>query len=415
MQMKKVLVISYHTPPLAGAGSFRTLKFVKYLRDFGYDCSILSVAGSKFAPVDKTLLEGLPKSVNIYRSKSIESKIMAWGPSKLGMSSKLMLLPDEYVGWYPFAMRKVREIIRREEFDLIYATAPPYTALLIGCSTKELIKKPLVVDFRDPWTQNIGLSYPSMVHRSIDETLERKVVHHSDGIIITTEPNRAIFMEKYKEIPSERCVTLTNGYDPEDFLGIINHPGDKFTISHIGSLYGSRSPGVFLSALRDCANMRPSLMNDIQINLVGKTSKEFWNLAKEYGMDQVVHETGYVSHAEAIQFMIDASVLLLVIGGGQENVGVLTGKVFEYIASRKPILSLAPVNGAASDLIAKTRTGTTLEPSDAVGIQNAILNYYDMWKSGSLSISPDISEIEKYDRRKLTGSLAKLFDRVIGG
>lgn len=403
-------MISYHFPPLSGAGVFRTSKFVKYLPDFGWQPIVLSVKKSKFAPVDDFLLEEISDIIKVYRTNTIESKIYAGGASYLGINPKWYQIPDIYFGWFPFALQKAKEVVKKEQPSAIYSTSPPVTSHLVAVLLKKKTGLPWVADFRDPWTQNFNLSYPSKTHKIIEERLEHKVAEYADKIISVTEPYRSDFIKKYSDISPEKCVTITNGYDSDDFKNVKVKKSNKFTIDYVGFFHGKQSPIFFLEALRNAIRERETLESDIEVKFVGRKSKEYLNIANKYGLNKIVREIGYVSHKEAINYMVDSTCLLLVVGLGKGSKGVFTGKIFEYISSRTPIIATVPIDGVAANLIRETNTGVVVNTDNVDGIKSAILDFYDRWKKGELKIEPDGKIIRKYDRKELTKKLAGLFD-----
>lgn len=403
-------MISYHFPPLAGAGVFRTLKFVKYLPGFDWQPIILSINKSKFVPEDETLIEEIPKLVKIYRTNTIESKIYTWGPSFIGINPKWYQIPDAFLGWLPFALSKAKEVVKKEKPSVIYSTSPPATSHLIAMLLKEKTGLPWVADFRDPWTDFFTTSYPTKIHRNIEEHLEHKVAKYADKIILNTEPNRIGFLKNYPDISPKKCITIMNGYDPDDFKNIEIKKSAKFTITHTGTFVGRRSPTFFLEALRNAIRERETLKRDMEVTFVGRLPREYWNIANKYGLNEIVKEGGYVSHEKAIKYMVDSTCLLLVKLLGKGSEGLLPGKIFEYIASGTPIIATVPTDSIAADLIKETNTGKVINTNDVDGIKNAILDFYDKWKNNKLTMDQNWDVIKKYSRKELTIKLANIFN-----
>ena len=410
--MKKVLMIAYHFPPIAGGGVFRTLKFTKYLPDFNWQPIVLSVKKSKFSQVDETLLGEIPDAAKVHRTNTVESKIHRWGASFIGINPKWYQIPDAFLGWLPFALLKAKQIIKKEKPDVIYSTSPTVISHLVAMMLKKETDLPWVADFRDPWTQNFNINYPTKIHKKIDGYLEHKVAKYADEIISVTEPIKIDFIKQYKDILPEKCIVITNGYDSDDFKNIKIKKSDKFTISHIGSFYGNVSPAFFLEGVKNAIKERKSLEKDIEILFIGRASKENWGIANEYELGEVVREIGYSSHEKAIQYMTDSTCLLLIIGLGKKSRLLFSGKIFEYIASGTSIIATVPTDGVAANLIRETNTGTVVNTDDVDGIKNAILDFHDKWKEGKLKIEPDWDIIEKYSRKELTKKLANVFDDV---
>lgn len=391
------------------------MKFVKYLPCYGWNPTVVSVSRSKFSSTDNSLLKEIPEQSKTIRTRSLESKVMAYAPSHFGLSSKLYMVPDEMISWYPFALSQAIKVVRNDTINVIYSTAPPYTSLLIGASLKRRTGLPLVIDFRDPWTQNPEMSYPSHFHQKIDEKMEKKVLALADRILVSTDINRDDLLAKYPEIPPEKCITMTNGFDPGDFEGVEVKASGKFRISHTGSFYGRQSPEFFLQAVNRAIEECKELANDLEIIFAGRSSKEYWDLAKKYGLEGILVEHGYVSHHKAIEILMSSSCLLLIIGLGDRSNSVYTGKIFEYMASGVPIIATVPTEGASAKLIKDSGTGVVVDTEDVDSIKEAVLQHYRSWKAHSLTINTDWSIVNSYDRKKQTKQLADIFNELAEG
>jgi len=411
--MKKVLLVAYHYPPLSGGGVFRTLKFTKYLPEFGYQPHVLTVKNPMYGTKDPTLISEIPPEAKVYRTFSFEHRILR-APRLLDINLKWFHIPDENIGWLPFAVRRGEKIIKKERIGVVYATAPLYTSLLIGCLLKKKTGKPLVVDYRDPWTQNVFVKYPTKFHRKIEEKMETFVLATADHIIATTEPMKRKLVEKYPFIKG-KIDTITNGFDPEDFKNLTaKKDKEKFVITYTGSLYGLRTGKQFFMALKELIEEKPELQTKIQVLLAGLTSKQVVFLIKEFGLKNVVKLLGYKSHQESLKLMANADILLLIIASEEAydtKTGplMIPGKVFEYLGAKRPILAIAPL-GNAADVISSTKTGVIVPPRNTGVIAEAIFKLFQDWKSGTLKVAE--SDVSEYDRKVLTQKLAKVFQQV---
>jgi glycosyltransferase involved in cell wall biosynthesis len=296
----------------------------------------------------------------------------------------------------------------------VYATAPMYTSLLIGCLLKKKTGKPLIVDYRDPWTQNVFVKYPTKFHRKIEEKMETFVLATADYIIATTEPMKRKLVEKYPFIKG-KIDTITNGFDPEDFKNLtVKKDKEKFVITYTGSLYGLRTGKQFFMALKKLIEEKPELQTKIQVLLAGSPSKQVAFLIEEFGLKNVVKLLGYKSHQESLKLMANADVLLLIMSSAEAydaKTGplMIPGKVFEYLGAKRPILAIAP-RGDATDIISSTKTGVIVPPRNTGVIAQAIFKLFQDWKSGTLKVVE--SAVSEYDRKVLTQKLAKVFQQV---
>ncbi len=404
--MKKVLMIAYYFPPIGGPGVQRTLGYVRYLREFGWEPLILTVDKSTRCNIkDESLLKEIPEGIKIEQTSH---KYFPWG-----IRAVLHKIPDEFSGWLPFTYLKALEIMKKNNYDVIYTTGPPQTAHLIGYLLKKKTGKPLVVDFRDEWTQNPFSKY-GFFYRDINQWLEKKVLQSADAIIsvsegITKGLKTLINDEKNK------FHTITNGYDGSDFSSYKPKEtySDKFKITYIGSFYGgypsgSRYPHLFFKIIGELLKENKINKNDLKIVKVGDMER----IDPEIPEENIEH-VGYVPHNEVFKYLENTAVLLLVVQTKKGMELAYTGKIFEYINSKKPILALVPEEGVAADLIRKTNTGIVVNPDDVEGITKAILDLYNKWKNKDLKIEPNMDIIKEYDRKNLTKKLAQIFDELI--
>ena len=408
--LKKVLIVAYHYPPLGGGGVFRTLKFTKYLPKFGYQPYVLTVKNPMYGTKDPTLLKEIPPEVKIFRTFSFEHRILR-APRLLKISLKWFYIPDENIGWLPFAVPAGTKIIKKENIDLIYATSPLWTSLLIGFLLKKKTKKPLVIDFRDPWTDNPFTEYPTKIHESIEIKMEEKILTHSDYIITAGDLIKNSLIKRLPFV-KQKIEAITNGFDPDDFKNLkIRKQTNKFRIIHVGSIYGLLTAKSFLLALKELTEEKTNLREKIEIIFVGNYGKETSILVKKFGLEDIVKLIGYVPHKKCLELMLNSQALLLLITvEGPRGEGILTGKLFEYLASRKPIIAIAPENGAAANIIKSLKAGTVISPWNTLLIKNTIFEFYEQWKEGKLSRIT--SNITKYDRRFLTQRLTQIFEKV---
>jgi len=409
--LKKVLIVAYHYPPLGGGGVFRTLKFTKYLPKFGYQPYVLTVKNPMYGTKDPTLLKEVRPEVKIFRTFSFEHRILR-APRLLKISLKWFYIPDENIGWLPFAVPAGAKIIKKENIDLIYATSPVWTSLLIGFLLKKKTKKPLVIDFRDPWTDSPFTVYPTKIHESIEIKMEEKILTHADYIITAGDLIKNGLIKRHPFV-KQKIEVVPNGFDPDDFKNLkIHEQTNKFRITYTGSIYGVRTAKPFLLALKKLTEKKSYLREKLEVIFVGNYGDETSLLVKKFGLEDIVKLVRYVSHRECIELMVNSHALLLLITSKDpREEGTLPGKLFEYLASRRPVLAIAPENGAAAQIIRSLEAGAIISPDNIQFVKQTIFEFYKKWEQGRLSrITSDISV---YNRRFLTRRLSRVFEKVI--
>jgi glycosyltransferase involved in cell wall biosynthesis len=276
------------------------------------------------------------------------------------------------------------------------------------------LQLPWVADFRDPWMENPFIKFPTKFHRQINGHLEHSVFCEADRVILNTDASRDRYRIKYSSLPADRMITIPNGYDEPD-LAIKKQPNrveSVFTVAHIGSLYQkTRSSEFFLRALYNSIRDKKIPAGKIKIRFIGSIDKETRGLVRQFNLDDNIEIRGYLPHHKALEEIYTADLLLLIPSYGSGAELFVPAKIYEYLASRKPILCLADP-GACADLILRSRSGYTVPPTDPIKIADKLGEMYHLWENGELIIDPDMDLISIFECRKLTGRLAALLTEV---
>ncbi len=451
--MHTVLVISYHFPPIGGARTRRTLKFLKYLPKFQWQPVVLTAKTANLFAFNASSVEKIPEDVAIYRANDLSSRIQRLRGLALNESSerltspvrlerspmlkrglrgvlsllkKWLAIPDPLiVFWVPFAICKGLLVFRYERIDLIYATAPPFSNHIVAVALKWLTQTPVVTDFRDAWVTNPmrTLRLP-LARRRVELQVERGVIRHSDLVVSTTDGMRQDFHTRYPQERDQKFALVSNGYDREDELRATAAPCDapdhKMRIIHTGNMTPERSPLCFLESLLELLDYRPELKDQIEVVFVGES--EFFldgyqldDYLNAYALHEVVKLPGYVSRSEAMQYQTHADILLLLIGVVPKE-HILTygiaSKLYDYMLSKKPIMTLAD-QGPVSEIVERTNMGVVIEPSDVDSMKAYLSHMFDQFMQGQLNVVPNQDEIDKYDVQLLSENLAGLFETCL--
>ncbi len=398
---------------MGGSGVQRSVKFVKNLRYFDYEPIVLTRETANMPVRDETLMKDIPGGVKIFRTKAYEAPELGGILRIPGKVLGKITIPDSAFFWYKAAKKKALGIIESEKPDVIYSTSAPYSDHLLGLYLKKKTGLKWVADFRDEWTNNpYTLDSPyNPIRTNIEKKLENRVVTTADRLIANSSVMRRNFI-KNNGLSGENFFVIPNGYDREDFerLDLSAPKNKKFTLVYTGALYGRRKPDVFFSALSELIKENKIDKNKINVQLIGNYHRDKLQAQIDgFGLRGVVEIIGYVPHDECIKRQLSADSLLLIEGGGRGADAFYTGKVFEYMNTGRPVLSLLP-EGVAKELVERSRIGIVSETSDKDGAKKNLLRYYTDWTQGALTFEGDRKVIEQYERKVLTKKLADIFD-----
>ncbi len=441
---QKVLIISYQFPPLCSSGVHRTLKFIRYLRDYDWEPVVLTAKPECYQDdLDNDLFSKVPAGVQVFRTPVVRifdalsnlrktasgkgdrtSPIEHKGGSAqnadgfLGKLKKFVVtmgtIPDNENGWLIHALPSARRITRDQDITAIYSTGQPWTAHLIAMLLKMVSSKPWVADFRDPWTLNPYRNRYPWVREGIERLLEAMVIRRADRVIANTKQLAHEFAKRYPQHQA-KLVTITNGYDPADFDDL--HPatnrsvnGRPLTLAHTGTFFRKRNPVNFLKGLSQSIERGLIPKDGIEVNFIGRGLDNFDipNLIEELNLTDTVALCGYKPHPECLAAQRDSDVLLVIQPDTQLQV---PAKLYEYVRIGRPTLALT-VDGATSDLIRTHQLGYVADADNIDAICEALTELYQQYRLKALPTRLASNSVEEFDVRHLTGQLAEQLNEV---
>ena len=421
-QIRNVLVIAYYFPPLGLSGVQRTLKFVKYLPQFGWQPTVLTVTPTGYYAQDYTLLEELHSHhIEVERVGSLDPNRLFRKKGVVKMPSEkwrkiftfisdMFFIPDNKIGWKRKALKVANKLFEKKNFDVIFATAPPFTDFLIGMELHKKFQKPLVIDYRDPWHEYPYKYYPTPMHKLWNYKLEKKVLRASSRILVTGRRTKELILKRFKYLRYNDVTILSHGYDPADFEidpKIHVEKSKRMRFAHAGVFYGDRTPKHFLQALKEVVTSRPQLKDQIELVLIGNLQDEYVNIIKSLGLEGNVTITGYLDHRHCIEYLKSADVLWLTLNNDKQS----PGKLYEYLGLRKPILGCVP-EGFIRQTLEEAGGCMIIQPTDVKGIAEAIVQLYGLYRANRLP-APKEEVIQKYNRIELTNGLSKIFGFLV--
>ncbi len=408
---RDAVFVAYNFPPHGGGGVQRSLKFVKYLPEFGWRPTVLTSSVDSGGIRDATLLEEIPRGTELHRVSApsirrLQARSENWKLGKpLSLLNLLLQVPDADLLWALNARRPLERIICEKHPELIYTTSGPYSSHVLGLWATSRYRIPWFADFRDPWSKNLVLPYlPG--YRAINRMLERRVLAKANRVACVSQPWLDDLQANLGR-EAGKFVLLPNGYDEAD-VRPLPFPEDleKFTLTHLGSFYRNRRPFQLLEAVEDLLSRRRIPTSQLRIVFVGKN-------ARKYVPSRTPFEThDYVPHRELERFRQVTNAFLLILDTSARNRGNYSGKIYEFLAANRPILAIVPRTGVAHQLIEETRTGVAVS-GDKTEIANAIERLYLQWKDGNSAWNPNWKVIHQYQRRKITRRLAEEFNRLV--
>ncbi len=420
--LRKVLVIAYYFPPMGLSGVQRTAKFVKYLPNYGWKPTVLTVGTTGYYAMDQSLLTEVEHAgVEIVRASSLDANQLFKKQGVVKMPSERMrkilqfcgdsvFFPDTKIGWKSRAVAAATHLLKRESFDLIFATAPPQTDFLVARELKQQFKIPLVLDYRDAWLEYPFKYYPTPLHRYVHYRMEKSVLKAADKIIVTLRSVKESILKHYLALDFQDVVIIPQGYDPEDLeAGLAPRPAHrkKLRIAHAGTFYAGRTPAVLLQALHNIFQASPQLRGRIELTLIGNARAEDQLLVNRLGLQNDVNFTGYLEHKECVKQLMDSDILWFILDNPYQS----PGKLYEYIGTRKPILA-SVVEGHVKQLILESKAGICLPLNDGGAHEQALLEMFAHYERNDLKMVP-AEFARRYNRLQLTGELARQFETLM--
>jgi len=410
--------VTMYFPPSGGGGVQRPLKLATHLPELGIETHVLAPDDSKWIHRDDELPP--PTLAWVHRARYIGPKGRKPAEELHGrhglellrkqasLAGRRLLMPDENVTWNLTAIPAAISIVKREGIDVVVTTSPPSSVHLIGAAVKRAAGIPWVADLRDSLVAHPHRRAESMFVRakeSGEHVVARLVARRADAIVAVSD---AIAEELREREPKGLVEMIANGSDFDDFAGLVRQPSERLRIVHAGSFFGKRDPKPFLTALAR------SGLEDVVVRFLGDFRSVDREWADTLELGDRLELIPYAPRRRSLELQRDSEALLLLIpeAGGRGR-GVLSGKVFEYLAAERPILALVPPDGAAAELIRETGAGVVVAPEDVEGIVEALRSLHARWRAGELEEAPLAEEWRaKVSRRARVEEFARLLEQV---
>ncbi|MBO5814785.1 MAG: glycosyltransferase family 4 protein [Bacteroidales bacterium] len=436
--MKRVLIISYYWPPTGGSGVQRWVKFAKYLPSEGWQPVIYTPENPEQLAVDESLAAEVPEAAEVVKTRIIEpyelykKLLRRSGHSKeavevnpVNAQNKSLLQkaamwvrgnlfrPDPRCLWIGPSVRFLKKYLSEHPVDLIVSTGPPQSMHMIGLKLSRETGLPWIADFRDPWTKIFYFKHLSMTPATErwHKKMEKMVLDEASAVVAVSP----LVQQEFQAMTDTPVELITNGFDECDFPSdpcteAYGGASKEFTITHTGLFAADGNPTVLWDVLAEKCQTDEAFRKLLRIKLIGKTDDQILKALKDRGLESSLINMGYQTHSVAVEQQRLASVLILPLRKEPEYRAVLPGKLFEYLASQRPILGIGQPDGAMAMIVKETRTGTVIDWNDKEGISQYIEKCWERHLEGRLS--SDGADLSRFTRRSLTRRMAGLFESV---
>lgn len=437
--MKRVLIISYYWPPTGGSGVQRWVKFTKYLPEEGWQPVVYTPENPEQLAVDHSLTAEIPPQAEIIKTRITEpyelykkflrrsghsNEAVEVNPVNAQNKSPMQKIamwirgnffrPDPRCLWINPSVRFLEKYLREHPVDLIVSTGPPQSMHMIGMKLARKTGLPWIADFRDPWTKIFYFKHLSMTKATEKwhKKMEKKVLDNASAVVAVSP----LVQQEFQAMTRTPVELITNGFDECDFaadkcLEAAGGPEKEFVITHTGLFASDGNPEILWEVLAEKCRKDEKFRKLLRIKLVGKTDKQIISAIRKEGMEENLIDMGYQDHAAAIHEQRTASLLILPLRKEPEYKAVLPGKLFEYLASWRPVLGIGQPDGAMSMILDKTKTGVVLNWDDKASISRYINLCWENHLKGELTVED--ADLSQFSRRELTRRMVGLFERLI--
>jgi hypothetical protein len=420
-QMFKVLVISYYFPPMGLSGVQRVLKFVKYMKDYNWEPTVITTGNPKYYSYDKYLYDEAENlKIRILRTEHFNPDSIFSDLKNPKMSAEFIrkiksricqtfFIPDNKKGWSKKVFFIAKNLLEKEKFDIIFVSGPPFSSFIVAAKLSQMFDISLFVDYRDLWTNNPFGFIPSPLHKYLHKKKEYYVLKTADKIITVNRKIKEKIINTFKFLNYEDVMIIPHGYDIADFANVTPEPklNSKLKLLFTGVFYEYFTPKYFLKAFKELTIERPDVAENIELHFAGQLRKENKKIIRKLGLIAYIKDHGLLDHEANIKKIISSDILWFMVGRDKNSDSISTGKLFEYIGSGKPIIACVP-DGAAKSAAQEYGAAFITEPDDIIHIKETLIEVYNLYKEGNLP-KPKVEFVDKHRRDFLTEQLTKQF------
>lgn len=432
--MKKVLIISYYWPPSGGISVLRSLKIAKHLRLHGWEPVVFTPENADYSTIDQDNFKDVPEGIEILKIPTIEPfKLFKWftglkkdanlnnvlsaHDKKMGFAYKFSVwvrsnffIPDARAMWIQPSVKFLLKYLKENPVDAIFTDGPPHTNTRIATILKQKTGIPWLSDYQDPWSQVDYFQELILTDWGLKKHLkqEQEAFAAADKITIVSPT----WKKDLESIGAKNVEVLYWGYDPDDYtnIKIDENIQRKFSMVHAGVMGFDRNPKLLFEAIKELSNEAEGFKENFELILIGQVDQAVQQSIADAGIVDLVSYTGSIKRQKALNAIFSAQTLLLLLNQQPNAMGRVPGKLFEYLASKRPIINLGPNNSDVSKLLEKTKAGNSFEYADKESIKSYIKEKYELYKSGTNNSLE--SKIEDYTHNNITSKIANYLNEI---
>lgn len=423
--MFKVLVVAFYFPPMGLSKLQRALKFVKYMKEFNWEPTVLTTGEVKYFAYDEYLLKEINQSnikivrvgdkeykagFSIIRIKKLRRELFRKILNRLGQT---FFIPDIKISWAKKAYAKAEELLKENEFDAVFVTGPPFSIMHVFSQLKKKYNIPLIVDYRDQWYRGYFSFYPTPIHRLLHKKWEYNALRAADRIIVSNRKIKENILNTYQFLTFNDVVIITNSFDIENInqAKILPKTSRRMILTFSGIFMIYNTPKYFLKAFKEISVEQPEVAKNIELHFLGFLRNENHRKVKKLNLQEFVYDHGFVNHQESFSRILNSDVLWVVISKKKNIDAILPGKIYEYFASKKPIIGCVP-DGATKIVLQEYPASYICKPNDVAEIKATILKVYEHYKENKF---PKVEDefLENFRSDILTEKLTKEFQFLV--
>ncbi|WP_448520387.1 glycosyltransferase [Rhodoflexus sp.] len=432
--MKKVLIISYYWPPSGGIGVLRCLKIAKYLRQYGWEPVVYTAANPHYPSLDESNFKDIPAGMTVLKQPIFEPyayyKKFLGKPADANVNNDLVaagrsdwkyklsvfirsnfFIPDARAFWIAPSVKYLLNWLKTNKVDAILSDGPPHTNTVIACKIRQATGLPWLADFQDPWTQVdyyqrlILTPWADAKHRRMEQEALRTA-----NVTTIVSPTWKRDLER---IGAKNVHVIPWGYDEDDFKNINYAPDWKLTLTHAGLIGDDRNPEQLFAAMADLAREIPDFGQVFTLRLFGQLDASVRESIARHKVQGMTELLPAVSRAESLKRLVNSQALLLILNKAANAQGRIPGKLFEYLAAKRPVLGIGQVGSDTDHILQTCKAGCCVAHEDTEGIKAALRYFFNTYKQYGNLPATNGDQISQYTNRKLTGQFAALLDRIV--